>query len=150
LKFTPLVRKLIKRAADMALDRDKISIPSVASFPTELLRQVASWISVGKDLISWLNACEGCGVIAKLPEIVAHYKVALRRTLSVNAIIDRHARYVICKVSCFYSRIEFGMRYLSTLISLELSKKPNISLNLSKFDMGRCYMLCDQVFLNGC
>lgn len=58
--------------------------------------------------------------------------------------LDRYARNVIGRVSRFYSRINFGIRCLITIMSIDLSKKPVICLCLHQLDLKNNY-LCSSI-----
>jgi hypothetical protein len=121
---------------------------STATFfalPCELLEEVAYRIDDGEDLIDWLNACDGSGavmgdlkLITKLSEILGHDDIPLQQGLDVNAIFNREARFVIGKVSRFYSLIHFEIRCLRSLMSIELSKKPVVCLSLGNDHARQC------------
>lgn len=124
---------------------DRNSAATFSALPCELLEEVAYRIDDGEDLINWLNACDGSGavlgdlkLITKLPEILGHDDIPLQQGLDVNAILNREARFVIGKVSRFYSLIYFGIRCLRSLMSIELSKKPVVCLSLGNDHARQC------------
>jgi hypothetical protein len=132
-------------------------VPEIATLPYELFEKLAYCIDSGENLFNWLTACEGCAgnlgdlLILRLPQIAGHSEVSLKEELIINMPLNAEECQLIGKISSLYTRITFGISCLTTLLSIELSSRPTVSLDLTGVMLDNQFA-CDMVsnFLKAC
>jgi hypothetical protein len=124
----PLNPTAVKPEQDLAT---KEKVGSMHDLPYELLEQIASEIISGNELVKWVTACKLGGVVnlgdlellVYLPEAIGHEDISLKKPLEVGKQLDHDACVLLGEVSRFYTRMEFDGYCLTTLLSINFSKK---------------------------
>jgi hypothetical protein len=109
-----------------------------SELPYELLEHTASYIRRGKHLVNWVEALKSSNVqqlgdlelLADLPSILEHHDFKVEGTLYIDETLTGKACILFGQMSHFFSRINFSLISVPTILSINLSKKPRICVNL--------------------